>query len=375
MGENWIEVAEKLKFEEGVSWTNLPGELKKRLGVDVNPAKIRTTLRRRPAYSLRKGDASVAADLSDLNDRLLVDLQKRRTMDYLTKAYRVSPRVITAVIEDLKEQGFNVEQVGGELFISRYGLPQEKKFEVDWRGDKIIRFGLAGDMQYSSKFVQHTYLNEFYDLCLREGYLDVYNPGDVDDGQKMHPGHEYELYAHGVDEHIGGIIKHYPSRQGITTHFITGNHDWSFMKDAGMDIGKRIAAERPDMHYLGYGAASIKLTPNCILELRHPTDGTAYAISYKIQKMIDAMSGGEKPNILAVGHYHKMEMIFYRNVFTFQTGCFQAQTDFMRGRQIAAALGGWLVEIHVDDDGTIRRCKGEFIPIFNPIKDDWKKLI
>jgi hypothetical protein len=40
--------------------------------------------------------------------------------------------------------------------------------------------------------------------------------------------------------------------------------------------------------------------------------------------MIEAMPGGEKPNILAVGHYHKMEQIFYRNIHAFQTGCFAA---------------------------------------------------
>ena len=58
----------------------------------------------------------------------------------------------------------------------------------------------------------------------------------------------------------------------------------------------------------------------------------AYALSYKIQKMVEAMSGGEKPNILAVGHYHKLEMFPYRNVQCFQTGTFQAQTPWMRGK-------------------------------------------
>ena len=31
-------------------------------------------------------------------------------------------------------------------------------------------------------------------------------------------------------------------------------------------------------------------------------------------KMIEAMESDSKPNILAVGHYHKAEYLFYRNV-------------------------------------------------------------
>jgi hypothetical protein len=125
------------------------------------------------------------------------------------------------------------------------------------------------------------------------------------------------------------------------------------------------------MNYLGQSSALIELTPNCTLELRHPLDGTAYAISYKTQKLIEAMSGGEKPNILAVGHYHKMEYIFYRNVHCFQTGCFQAQTPWMKGKQIAAFMGGWIVEVNVNDDGTITRIKQEYIPFYKAIKDDY----
>jgi hypothetical protein len=88
--------------------------------------------------------------------------------------------------------------------------------------------------------------------------------------------------------------------------------------------------------------------------------------------MIDAMQGGDKPNILAIGHYHKAEYLFYRNIHAFQTGTFQAQTAWMIGKQIAAMVGGWIVEVHVDDDGTITRCKGEFIPYYKMLKDDWK---
>jgi hypothetical protein len=128
------------------------------------------------------------------------------------------------------------------------------------------------------------------------------------------------------------------------------------------------------MVYLGQSSAVINLTPNCTFELRHPLDGTAYSLSYKTQKMIEALSGGEKPNILATGHYHKAEYLFYRNIHSFQTGCLCAQTPWMKGKQISAHMGVWIIEVHVDEEGTVTRIKQEFIPFYKAIVDDWKNF-
>jgi hypothetical protein len=129
------------------------------------------------------------------------------------------------------------------------------------------------------------------------------------------------------------------------------------------------------MIYYGKDWAVVYLTPKCTMELRHPWDGGSYAISYKPQKMIESISGGDKPNIIGVGHYHKSLYMEYRNVHAFLTGTFQAQTPFMKGKGLAAHMGGWIVEIQVDDKGTISRIKPEFIPYYVPIKDDYKNWI
>ena len=49
----------------------------------------------------------------------------------------------------------------------------------------------------------------------------------------------------------------------------------------------------------------IMLTPNCRMDLFHPLDGSSYAVSYSGQKYMDSITGGDKPNILFVGHHHK----------------------------------------------------------------------
>ena len=244
--------------------------------------------------------------------------------------------------------------------------------KAKWDGAKVLKFAIMGDTQFGSKYAQITHLHEFYDICEKEGITDVYHTGDITDGLKMRPGHEYELYEHSADGQLDDVVAFYPKRNGITTHFITGNHDASLYKHVGHDIGRAIARMRPDMEYLGRDAAVVYLTPKCTLELRHPWDGSAYSISYKSQKMVEAMESDSKPNILAIGHYHKTEYLFYRNVHVLQTGCFQGQTPFTRGKGISVHLGGWIVTVRVDEDGTIQSFGQEFIPFYKSIKDDYK---
>lgn len=241
-----------------------------------------------------------------------------------------------------------------------------------WDGTTEIKIAIVSDTHFGSKYTQFTHLNNFYDICQEEGVKDVYHVGDITEGIKMRPGHEYDLYVISTDDMIDDVVAKYPRREGIITHFITGNHDASIYKHVGYDIGKTIASRRDDMKYLGRDCAVINLTNKCTLELRHPWDGMAYALSYKPQKMIDAMESDSKPNILAIGHYHKAEYLFYRNVHTIQAGCFQGQTPFTRGKGISVHLGGWIITIKVTEDGTIKSIAPQFIPCYKSIADDYK---
>lgn len=244
-----------------------------------------------------------------------------------------------------------------------------------WKGAKHISFALIGDTQMGSKYTQITHLKTFYDICKSCGIADVYHTGDITDGIKMRPGHEYELYKISADEMRDDVVKNYPMIEGLTTHFITGNHDASLYKHVGFDIGAAIAEKRPDLDYLGRDCAIVCLTPNCKMELRHPWDGTAYAISYKTQKMVEAMDNDVKPDILAVGHYHKAEYMYHRGVHIVQTGCFQSQTPFTRGKGIAVSMGGWIINLVVDEDGNILSFGSTFVPFATPIKDDYKQYV
>jgi len=366
-------------WRQGAKWMDIAEAVKESFTPDKNIYKIKEIVRKSitktDEYKVKCGTGEADQPIRSCGNIMQTAIEKLKvgtTLDALAQSIGLSAGITTSLIGELRGQGYNIQEAGSEIKISTVVVPGLNIINSSWDGNKIIRFGLMGDTQINSKYTQITHLHRLYDVYAQEGIGDVYHVGDIDEGEEMRQGHKYECYSQGADDHIAEIVKVYPKRDGITTHFITGNHDHSIIKRAGFDIGNAIAAQRTDMVYLGQSSAIICLTDNCTMELRHPIDGTAYALSYKLQKMIEAMSGGEKPNILAVGHYHKADYMFYRNVHSFQTGCFQAQTPWMRGKGIAAMLGGWIVEVIVNDSGTIERLKQEFIPFYRGIKDDYK---
>lgn len=247
--------------------------------------------------------------------------------------------------------------------------------KYDFRGEEtVIRFGLISDTHINSNYTQLTHLHDFYNLCKAEGITEVYHAGDIDEGDQMRMGHQYECYRQGVDQHIDEIVKNYPRIDGIKTYFITGNHDYSIYKRSGIDIGKIIADRRDDMIYLGRDIARVELSKNCSMELRHPYDGGNSSISCKAQKIVDNYVNN-KPSILAIGNYHKIDQLYYKGVHVIQTACFQGNTSFTIGKNIMNQCGGWIITVVLDKNGNIKRFIPELIPYDEDIIDDWKNWI
>ena len=357
------DTAARLKLQDNVPWTQMADAFYKATGHRWSYDRIRSAVRNHPDY----GNSEPVDDIPGV---ILKQVTKGATLSELSEKLNLSQRMTQAAVDDLKEQGYIIDTVGDVLKLCR-SLPAEVNRYVDtWQGQKVIRFGVVSDTHFCSNWQQKTLLNQFYDLLACEGIDTVFHPGDLTEGVGMRQGHEYEIFAHGADAQAKYVIDHYPKREGIVTKFVTGNHDHTGIKAAGHDIGYVIAQARPDMIYLGRANAKVKITPNCTVELNHPLDGATYALSYALQKTIDAMPGGDKPNILLNGHHHKAFYLFYRNIHALECGTFQAQTPWMRGKRIAAHMGGWIVDVHVDDAGTVTRFKGEFVPYYDAIEDD-----
>ena len=375
--ESWREDLIRLRLEENMPWESLIDKYRgsfPELSEEQLRKKLSDVVRKVKKSRGENSAEQTTMPIAPVNPQelLMKALLRGTSIKDLSVALGVSERVALGMINEKKKAGYNVHEAYGVWKITNDLIPSENRYQQEWDGNRIIRFGLMGDTQINSKYTQLTHLHRLYDIFAEEGITTVYHTGDIDDGEQMRKGHQYELYTQGVDDHADEIIRVYPRREGMRTKFITGNHDASMVKLAGVDIGRLIARDRDDMDYLGQDSAVIKLTDNCTFELRHPGDGTAYAISYKSQKMIEAMSGGEKPNLIGVGHYHKCEYLPYRNVHLFQTGCLQAQTPWMRSSGIAAIMGGWIVEVRLNVDGGVERVRQDWFQFYTAIRDDYK---
>jgi predicted phosphodiesterase len=239
---------------------------------------------------------------------------------------------------------------------------QTTQLQLDGR---THRFGYITDTHIGSLFADISLLETAYKIFESEGITKVLHSGDMCDGIKVYKGHEFELSTNGEDAQINLVSEKYPKINGIITYFITGNHDRSFWKLTGSDIGQKIQSKRPDMVYLGYQEANIVVGEGkykATIRLTHPEDGTAYAYSYKVQKYIAELPSGTKPDVLLIGHYHKAEMLYYRGVVAFQGGTTQHQTPFMRGRKISAAMGFWTLDITVGPNRIIS-VASKFYPV------------
>lgn len=229
---------------------------------------------------------------------------------------------------------------------------------------KSIIIGYVTDTHMGSLYERTKLIKVAYQCFQDEGITKVYHSGDLVDGEKMYRGQEYELKIHGADAQVSHFVNSFPEVSGIKTYFITGNHDLSFYKHSGVDVGFMISSQRSDLVYLRQEEADIPIQNKegkIILRLSHPGKGTAYALSYHPQKYMESLTGGEKPNIIFCGHYHKSEYLFYRNIHFVQGGTLQAQTPFMRRQHIAAMLGFWTIRFQIYRNSVVG-----FTPTFHP---------
>jgi hypothetical protein len=239
------------------------------------------------------------------------------------------------------------------------------KTVVERSDDCKIIFGLVGDKHFGSLYHDTKSLAGFYAYAKERGVKVVYDAGDILDGHRVYKGQEFELRDLGLDAQVERVRKDHPNN-GIITRFITGNHDASFKVGAGVVAGRVIQAARPDLEFLGEEQARVEYqTPNgkFSIMLLHPGGGSSYALSYRPQKIVESLEGGTKPDLLAIGHYHKADMIpSYRNVCAIQTGTFERQTPFMARGGLSAHVGGWIVEVTKGKGHNI--IKAEFVAFY-----------
>lgn len=299
--------------------------------------------------------------------------KKPLTLGELSTKFDRGVKQIEEAIATLRAKGVQVELKAESAQLVR-DVPMGGVFHIDrsvFHGTEF-RFGFLTDTHNASRYQRLDALNAMYDLYAEEGITEVFHGGNLLDGECRF--NKFDLLAHGIEGQCDYAAKHYPQRKGISTRFIAGDdHEGWWVQREGVNIGQVMqdrfeAAGRKDMKYLGYLEADIMLQATkgkTWIRLMHGGGGSAYALSYTAQKIVESFQGGDKPAVLLLGHYHKMDFCLPREVFCVQGGCFQDQTPFMRKNKIQAHVGGWICRLIQAPDGHVSRFAAEFVRFYD----------
>lgn len=289
----------------------------------------------------------------------LLAKKKVLTRTEIAKELNVELDVAEAALQDMEARGYNV--VDGT--VSRIGA--RPRVTVEHFYGPEVRFGVVSDVHIGNHHSLEEELHEAYAVFEKEGITEVYAPGNLIDGEKTYRGQEYEINVMGVDNVVANLARVWPKVTGITTHHIASStcHEGYYFKSAGVLIGKLFDAARSDFNYLGQDEADIVVHDSEVrptLRIVHPGGGASYADSYRPQKIVESYSGGEKPMMLVIGHYHKCGMYDIRDVMVINAGCLERQTPFMRKHSLVARMGFWVVEAKFTEEGSLRRFNTEW---------------
>lgn len=303
-------------------------------------------------------------------ETILSLLSKERDIKYLIDKTGLKDYELLGLLDQLRLEGNSIEtyienNIVKVRYFPNFERKEHNKYELYDGRLKKIKFAFVSDTHLASKSDQVSILHRLYDEFQDRKIKTILHCGDISDGyyKKKRDAHIYELRCVGADEQADYIIKNYPKRDGIKTFFITGNHDATHVQNGGSNIGKAIAKERDDMIYMGQDYAEFVIN-KCKILIQHPGGGSSYARSYKLQKFIDAMHGGDKPHIYAQGHYHKSFYMLYRNIHAFSVPSVQGPTPFTVAQGLGNDMGAWIVEAKVDSNGNIINLIPELIPIY-----------
>ena len=338
-------------------------------------ASINTVRKYLRDYKIVDGDGNYLGDKPKApakitNNDILKLLKNPVSIIDLANRLDCAPRKIEEQITDLKINGYQIQQIGDKYKLDTDIIPEEKHYQHPEEGLEF-KFGLISDTHLGSKEQQLTHLKHYYGVCKDEGVSTIYNCGDVIAGVDVYRGQHNDLFKHTYEEQVDYAIANYPHVGGITTHTISGNHDLAILKRGGADPIRQIANARSDIKYLGQYSAWIELAPGFTAYLLHPQGSSSYALSYKLQKHVESIEGGNKPNMFFAGHWHSYCNAFIRNVHGFLVPCFESQTEFERRKALNPTIGGLIIKIKLNADKSVQEVRFRQVFYLKPKESDY----
>lgn len=322
-------------------------------------------------------EGETAPDLSPLAVQVKEHLRRckdHQSIEQIADQCDASPKRVREALAQLEADAVLLNVRGDAFALERDLQLTETPLAIDVHkyAEVEIPLGLTADNHIGSKYERMDVLEALFDRFADAGVRTVYQGGNIIDGEARF--NKFDVYVRGVEDQVANLIQKWPQRKGMTTHFVTGDdHEGWYTQREHIDVGRKIeqdayAAGRDDLRHLGYMERDIDYQQSggaARIRVIHAGGGSAYATSYSSQKYAEMLTGGEKPQIVAVGHFHKFNYTYARGVHIIQLGCTEDQTPFMRKRRIEAHVGGCILWVKQNELGIFTSVRVEWLPFFD----------
>lgn len=313
----------------------------------------------------------------ELLEKVMELSKKDITLEKLVKELDLSELEILGLINELQKQGVNITKFAsddGIHFLNKGDITNklDNQYTINIVDDEF-KFAVISDTRLGSNAQQLSILNDIYKKAESMGIKHILHCGNISEG--IYPiNNQYadSVFKNDTNMQAMYIIDNYPYIEGINTYFLCGSKDQTHLKKNKADIGKIITSNREDMIYLGNDRCLLNIK-NSVIDMRNVKAKKTYTVSYRGQKMVDAMRSEDVPDILLYGGLLQMESFNYRGVRLISAPSCCASTNEMINNEYNNIVGNWFVTVKFDSKGNIT----SIIPIsstyYKTNKDDYLK--
>ena len=235
-------------------------------------------------------------------------------------------------------------------------------------GVKCTPIGLISDTHYGAEGCAEDLVRRYYRIAYERFHVRCFlHAGDLVDGNGVYPGQPFEQNRIGFDQQLRMAAELYPYYPDVMTYAIAGNHDESYIKNAGANIINALHLRRKDIVPLGIYQALVSVN-GFHINLHHANgscgallpESKLNSIAQRKQYIVDNYGFNvDRLDLVVVGHYHQRGFLTDRSKYLVDTlsfgGTFEKPSSFVkRSFDMTNILSGYVAHLYRFPNGKKR---------------------
>lgn len=288
--------------------------------------------------------------------------RKNYTFSEIKTEFGITKKEAITLMDKFKANGVGVKSFLDEQYTNHFYIPKQdlsiKNLEL-MLADGDYCAGLCSDIHVGDAAFMEAELNDYYDKCDDAGVNCILNAGDICTGVTVYRGQQADLLIHTKMEQTDYVIDKLPTlANDKKTYFVTGNHDLKNL-ESSFDPGIIIGSKKKGWEYLGQYLADVKMASGLKIRLNH-LSGHPYSLSYHSQKYVRELTPDNMPDILLLGHAHRLLYMVLQGINVFEGGCFQGENNFSKHHGLENSVGAWIINYTINN-GKLERLRPELL--------------